>query len=75
MLIRGRPNGARHTRPQAGRDHPEQVVAINREAWSRSIGIAGRDHSVRAPLAGRLLHCELKAVYAHVWRTEIVTVF
>jgi len=24
----GLPNGARHTRPQAGRDHPQQVVAI-----------------------------------------------
>ena len=36
MLIRGLPNGVRHTRPQAGRDHPQQVVAINRSAWSRS---------------------------------------
>jgi hypothetical protein len=31
MQIRGLPN---HTRPQAGRDRPEWVVAINRNAWS-----------------------------------------
>jgi hypothetical protein len=48
MPIRGSPNGARHPRPQAGRDRPEWVVAINRNAWSQSIGIAGRDHPVRA---------------------------
>ena len=30
MPIRGSPNGARHPRPQAGRDRPEWVVAINR---------------------------------------------
>jgi hypothetical protein len=34
--------------PQAGRDHPEWVVAINRNARSQSIGIAGRDHPVCA---------------------------
>jgi hypothetical protein len=44
------PNGARHPRPQAGRDRPEWVVAINRNAWSQSIGIAGRDYPVRALL-------------------------
>jgi hypothetical protein len=32
MPIRGSPNGARHPRPQAGRDRPESVVAINRNA-------------------------------------------
>ncbi len=48
MPIRRSPNGARHTRPQAGRDRPEWVVAINRNAWSQSIGTAGRDRSVRA---------------------------
>jgi ABC-type branched-subunit amino acid transport system permease subunit len=48
MPIRGSPNGARHHRPQAGRDRPEWVVAINRNAWSQSIGIAGRDPPVRA---------------------------
>jgi hypothetical protein len=59
MPIRGSPNGARHPRPQAGRDRPEQAVAINRNAWSQSIGIAGRDHPVRAswnraqPIGGR----------------------
>jgi len=48
MPIRGSPNRARHPRPQPGRDRPESVVAINRNAWSQSIGIAGRDHPVRA---------------------------
>jgi hypothetical protein len=48
MPIRRSPNDARHPRPQGGRDHPEQVVAINRNAWSQSIGMAGRDHPVRA---------------------------
>ena len=51
MLIRGSPNGARHPRPQPGRDRPEWVVAINRNAWSQSIGTAGRDHPVRASSA------------------------
>src|ERR1700730_3697339 len=48
MPIRGSPDGACHPRPQAGRDRPEWVVAINRNAWSQSIGTAGRDHPVRA---------------------------
>ena len=48
MPIRGSPDGAHHPRPQAGRDHPESVVAINRNGWSQSIGIAGRDRPVRA---------------------------
>ena len=48
MPIRGSPNGARHPRPQAGRDRPEWVVAINRNAWSQSIGTAGRNHPVCA---------------------------
>jgi hypothetical protein len=48
MPIRGSPNGAYHPRPQADRDRPEWVVAINRNAWSQSIGTAGRDHPVRA---------------------------
>src|SRR6266545_2770440 len=30
MPIRGSPNGAYHPRPQAGRDRPEQLVAITR---------------------------------------------
>ena len=47
MPIRGSPNGAGYLRPQAGRDRPESVVAINRNAWSQSIGMAGRDHPVR----------------------------
>jgi hypothetical protein len=48
MPIRGSPNGANHLRPQAGRDRLEQVVAINRNPWSQSIGTAGRNHPVRA---------------------------
>ena len=35
MPIRGSPNGARHPRPQAGRDRPEWVVAINLCAQAR----------------------------------------
>jgi len=50
MPIRRSPNGAHHPHPQAGRDRPEWVVAINRNAWSQSIGIAGRDHPVCAEL-------------------------
>jgi hypothetical protein len=48
MPIRGSPNGAGYTRPQPGRDRPEWVVAINRNAWSQSIGISGRNQPVRA---------------------------
>ena len=51
MPICGSPNGANHLRPQAGRDRLEQVVAINWNAWSQSIGTAGRNHPVRAPSA------------------------
>ena len=53
MPIRGLPNGVRHTRPQAGRDHPQQVVAIDRNGWSRSIVAPGRDHPLRAPISAR----------------------
>jgi hypothetical protein len=53
MPIRGSPNGANHLRPQAGRDRLEQVVAINRNAWSQSIGTAGRNHPVRAQQASQ----------------------
>ena len=55
MQIRGLSNGLRHTRPQAGRDRPEWVVAINRNAWSQSIGISGRNQPVRAPYRGSRL--------------------
>ena len=51
MPICGSPNGAGYLRPQAGRDCPELVVAINRNGWSQSIGMAGRDRPVRAPRA------------------------
>jgi hypothetical protein len=37
----------RYTRPQPGRDRWDQVVAINRNAWSQSIGTGG-NHPVRA---------------------------
>jgi hypothetical protein len=36
-----------YTPPQPGRDRPEWVVAINRNAWSQSIVIGGRNQSVR----------------------------
>jgi putative DNA-invertase from lambdoid prophage Rac len=61
MPIRGSPNGAHHPRPQAGRDRPESVVAINRNGRSRSIVTAGRDQSERA---GRTI------LYARVSTTE-----
>jgi hypothetical protein len=48
MPIRRSPNGASYTPPQPGRDRPEWVVAINRNAWSQSIGISGRNQPVRA---------------------------
>jgi len=48
MPIRRSPNGAGYLRPQAGRDRPESAVAINRNGWSQSIGMAGRDRPVRA---------------------------
>ena len=38
MPIRRSPNDVRYPRPQPGRDPPEQVVAINRNAWSQSSG-------------------------------------
>ena len=52
MLIRRSPNGAGHIRPQHSRDRSEQVIAINRNAWSQSIGTGGRNHPVRATLSG-----------------------
>jgi hypothetical protein len=51
MPILRSPNGAHLPHPQAGRDRPEWVVAINRK---QSIEIAGRDHPVCALL--RPLH-------------------
>jgi hypothetical protein len=48
MPIRRSPNGVRHVRPQPGRDRPEWVVAINRNAWSQSVGTGGRNHPVRS---------------------------
>ena len=47
MPIRRSPNGVRHTRPQPGRDRPEWVVAINRNDWSQSIVVGGRNPPVR----------------------------
>ena len=48
MPIRRSPNGVRHVRPQPGRNRPEWVVAINRNARSQSVGTAGRNHPVRS---------------------------
>ena len=48
MPIRRSPNGVRHIRPQPGRNRPEWVVAINRNAWSQSVGTGGRNHPVRS---------------------------
>jgi hypothetical protein len=59
MPIRGSPNGAGYLRPQAGRDCPESVVAINRNGWSQSIGMAGRDRPVRAQELGRHLSAQM----------------
>jgi hypothetical protein len=50
-----------HTRPQAGRNHPQQVVAIDRNGWSRSIVAPGRDHPLRAGLAIERLQFVQKA--------------
>ena len=50
MPIRRSPNGAGHVRPQPGRNRPEWVVAINRNAWSQSVGTGGRNHPVRASM-------------------------
>ena len=52
MPIRRSPNGAHHVRPQPGRNRPEWVVAINRNAWSQSVGTGGRNHPVRATTRG-----------------------
>jgi hypothetical protein len=57
MPIRGSPNGAGYLRPQAGRDCPESVVAINRNGWSQSIGMAGRDRPVRALVSNIAQKC------------------
>ena len=51
MPIRRSPNGVRHVRPQPGRDRPESVVAINRNARSQSVGTGGRNHPVRSDIA------------------------
>ena len=51
MPLRGSPNGASYTRPQPGRHRSEQVVAINRNRWSRSIGTGGRNQPECAILA------------------------
>jgi len=48
MTIRRSPNGAGYTRPQPGRDRSEQVVAINRNQWSQSIGARRHGTACRA---------------------------
>jgi len=71
MPIRRSPNRARHTLPQvpdAGRDRPEWVVAINRNRWSSSIGIGGRDQPVRAlPFNPHTLLTSLSSNILGVW--------
>ncbi|MBU1210191.1 MAG: hypothetical protein KJ587_02840, partial [Alphaproteobacteria bacterium] len=39
----GSSSGPKPASPQTGRDQPEPVVAINRNPWSQSIGISGRN--------------------------------
>ncbi len=56
MPIRRSPNGARHVRPQPGRNPPEWVVAINRNAWSLSVGTGGRNHPVRSLIVYHGVH-------------------
>jgi hypothetical protein len=66
MPISGLPNGPRHIRPQASRDSPGmggrdqsmQVVAINRNLWSRSSG-------ARKPFVGH--HQSLPAEISRSW--------
>jgi hypothetical protein len=54
MPIRGSPNGARHSRPQGGRDRPEWEVAINRNGWSQSFVTAlSRSSGARTPEQGQ----------------------
>jgi hypothetical protein len=65
MPIRRSPNGVRHVRPQPGRNRPERVVAINRNAWSQSVGTGGRNHPVRAGSARHAL-----ARYRQRWTIE-----
>jgi hypothetical protein len=55
MPIRRSPNGVRHVRPQPGRNRPEWVVAINRNARSQSVGTGGRNHPVRSSWQRRTL--------------------
>ena len=52
-----------YTPPQPGRDRPEWVVAINRNAWSQSIVIGGRNQSVR-PAVGRTISENTKTALA-----------
>jgi hypothetical protein len=51
MPIRRSPSEAGNTRPDTGRDRSEQVVAINRTAWSQSVGAR-----TRLPLLARRRH-------------------
>ena len=62
MPIRRSPNGARHVRPQPGRNRPERVVAVNRKAWSQSVGTGGRNHPVRAATIGHGFDLQTKRI-------------
>ena len=48
MPIRRSPNSVGHIPPQPSRYRLEWAVAINRNRWSQSIGISGRNQPVRA---------------------------
>jgi hypothetical protein len=72
MPIRRSPNGARHSPStgsrdpgMGGRDPSERVVAISWNEWSRSIGIAGRDHPVRAADTSAV---RIKAMELPTWK-------
>jgi len=64
MPLRRSPNAAAHTRPKPGRNRPEQVVAINRNAWSQSIGTGGRNQPVRAGI-------DLADLLGSLWSREV----
>src|ERR1017187_7581599 len=59
MPVRRSPNGARHVRPQPGRNHPERLVAISWNRWSQSPG-------ARRPLERRLLDAHPQDQHAKV---------
>ena len=75
MPFRRSPNGARHVRPQPGRNRPERVVAINRNAWSQSVGTGGRNHPVRANRDSNTARCVVCGQIMATWNTTNVLTF